>query len=171
MRCVSSDVREVPLWRVAATAAALVLAGCTSNPHLGPGLPTPPRAIVTLTIDRNTYTTNMYGRVATRHPLALASNKPVSIVVGMRAPSGARISDVWLTLTAARGGSGIGRGRPIGRYKLLAHHPGVLTSAQRLTATWTAERLFNTSHLTLNVTSAIGDSSTSSPIEMFDIRS
>lgn len=147
-------------------AAALVVAGCTSAAHLGPGPESPPVAL-TLTIDGKTYTVAP-GQVATKDPIEIRLDMQVSIALGVRTPSNAKISNVWLTITG-RTGSGMGGGHPIGKFKLLAHQSGTLNPSQRLTATWTAARLFDTAKLNLEATFSIDDTGTGTRIAVLEI--
>jgi hypothetical protein len=121
----------------------------------GPPLPS---ITVSLTIDGKTYS-NSYGKVASTRRLAFAAGTRVPIALSLRTPSDNRISNVWLTINSYP--SGVRYNHPTGKYRLLARHPGTLSPAQHLTATWTAARLFHTGRLDLTATFDIGNAGTS----------
>jgi hypothetical protein len=171
--------RAAALWFTFATLAA---AGCTSasgdstppgsarTPPIpyscpsGAKCPPPPLppTTVQLTLNRHRYV-HGFGAPSGREPhLTVATGRPITITILIKAPDKVAVGGVWLTINGYP--SGFGPSHPTGKFKLLTHQVGPLPAGQEITTSWTAATLFKTNALDLTIEFNLDDTRVGAPI-------
>jgi hypothetical protein len=130
------------------------LAACTSTSSKSCGnrkcpAPVGPSFAVRVSVDG----TQVPTRGARRTQIKIG--RPAHISVSIERASGADVRDVYLVVSS--GPSGIDRGRPSGRIKILAHHVASLRPNETVQTVWTPTTLFGATNLDVDVDFAIGD--------------
>jgi len=163
--------QKVPRWTLARPALILptvvrrgfaqpvgcllfALAACTSTSSKSCGnhkcpAPVGPSFAVRVSVDGG----QMPTRGARRTQIKIG--RPTHISVSIERASGADVRDVYLVVNSYP--SGIDRGRPSGRVKILAHHVASLGPNDTVQAVWTPTPLFGTTNLDVGVDFAIGN--------------
>jgi hypothetical protein len=138
----------------------------------GPRPPKPPfpPSIVRLMVNGDAVSGCGFGRHPSEGPvpqLRLTIGQLVSFAVSIEAPTDIYVGHVWLVVNSYP--SGFAWGTPTGKFALLAHEPGPLTSTQQVRATWTPETLFDRNKLDLTISFAVGNQSTAGQIAHLDL--
>lgn len=126
----------------------LALAACTSTSAKSCGnrkcpAPAGPSFTIRMAIDGKQVPLSF----SRRTPIKIG--RPVRIDVYVDRPSGVDVKNVYLVVNSYP--SGIDRGTPSGRVKILTHHVGSILQRQPVTARWTPEPLFGTRQLDVHV--------------------